>query len=51
MTQYQIRIETLARRLGQVAQEKGVMITTAESCTAGGIAYAITDGSRVERLV
>ena len=43
MTQYQIQIETLARRLGQVAQEKGVMITTAESCTAGGIAYAITE--------
>ena len=43
MTQYQIQIETLARRLGELAQEKGVMITTAESCTAGGIAYAITE--------
>ena len=43
MVQYRNQIEMLARRLGELAQEKGVMITTAESCTAGGIAYAITE--------
>lgn len=43
MTQYSEQIELLARRLGDAALAKGVMIATAESCTAGGIAYAITE--------
>ena len=43
MTQYSEQIERVARRLGDAALAKGVMIATAESCTAGGIAYAITE--------
>lgn len=33
---------TLATELGRVLGEKGLTISTAESCTGGGIAYAIT---------
>lgn len=33
----------LAEHLGHLLQQKQFYITTAESCTAGGIAYAITD--------
>lgn len=33
----------LAEHLGHLLQQKQYHITTAESCTAGGIAYAITD--------
>ncbi|XOV78800.1 MAG: nicotinamide-nucleotide amidohydrolase family protein [Aestuariibacter sp.] len=33
----------LAEHLGHLLQQKHFYITTAESCTAGGIAYAITD--------
>lgn len=43
MTQYSEQIERVARRLGEAALAKRVMIATAESCTAGGIAYAITE--------
>lgn len=33
----------LAAQVGQVLQEKGLLLTTAESCTGGGVAVAITD--------
>lgn len=36
-------IETIAHDLGQVAQRKGAVVVTAESCTAGGIAAAVTE--------
>lgn len=32
-----------ATRMGKVLQEKGWLMTTAESCTGGGVAQAITD--------
>lgn len=35
-------IESLARRLGEVLQSQRLVLATAESCTAGGIAYAVT---------
>ena len=35
-------VTKLARRLGIVAKRRGVDITTAESCTGGGVATAIT---------
>ncbi|TLX50742.1 damage-inducible protein CinA [Pseudoalteromonas ruthenica] len=35
--------KTLAAQLGAILADKQMMITTAESCTGGGIAYAITD--------
>lgn len=34
---------SLARRLGELLQVRGWMVATAESCTGGGIAAAITD--------
>lgn len=40
---YSEEIEALARRLGEAAVAAGAVVTTAESCTAGGIAYAITE--------
>ncbi len=36
-------IEEAAIRLGELAVQKGMMVATAESCTAGGISYAITE--------
>ena len=39
----QLEIDRLAQELGAVAQERSLMVCTAESCTAGGIAYAITE--------
>lgn len=33
----------LATRLGKILQEKGWLLATAESCTGGGVAEAITD--------
>ena len=33
----------LAARVGQSLQKRGLLLTTAESCTGGGIAQAITD--------
>ena len=36
------RITALARALGRRAKRRGVMIATAESCTGGGVAEAIT---------
>ena len=38
-------IDALARRLGELALKKHAVIATAESCTAGGIAFAVTDVS------
>ncbi|MBU6949917.1 CinA family protein [Hahella sp. HN01] len=35
-------IKSLAARLGVILSERGLKVTTAESCTGGGIAYAIT---------
>jgi nicotinamide-nucleotide amidase len=36
-------IEALARRLGQSLRQKGALCATAESCTGGLVAGAITD--------
>ncbi|QTF92300.1 CinA family protein [Halomonas sp. BM-2019] len=33
---------TLAERLGRLCRQQGVTVTTAESCTGGGVASAIT---------
>ena len=33
----------LAARVGQSLQKRGLLLTTAESCTGGGVAQAITD--------
>lgn len=37
------QLEALAKTLGDVALKARMMVTTAESCTAGGISYTITD--------
>ena len=37
------QINELACQLGEALKEKGMMIATAESCTGGGIAQAITE--------
>ncbi|MBD1581699.1 CinA family protein [Pseudoalteromonas sp. S16_S37] len=36
-------IKTLAAQLGAILTDKRLTITTAESCTGGGISYALTD--------
>lgn len=36
------RVERLAEQVGQALLESGLKLTTAESCTGGGIGYAIT---------
>jgi nicotinamide-nucleotide amidase len=36
-------IKSLAEQVGRVLQQKGLFLSTAESCTGGGIAYAITE--------
>lgn len=33
----------LATRAGRALQEKGLLLTTAESCTGGGVAHAVTE--------
>ena len=33
----------LAAKVGSALQEKGLLLTTAESCTGGGVAHAITE--------
>ncbi|MBQ9241312.1 MAG: CinA family protein [Duodenibacillus sp.] len=38
----EIKIEALAEELGRKALERGAVIASAESCTAGGISWAIT---------
>lgn len=37
-----IKINELAASLGQILTQKGLWVTTAESCTAGGVAEALT---------
>lgn len=37
------QLEALAKELGEVALKACVTVATAESCTAGGISYTITD--------
>lgn len=37
------RIRTLSQRLGDALLQRGWMLATAESCTGGGIAAAVTD--------
>ena len=37
-----IDLETLAAQLGESLRERGLMLTTAESCTGGWVAQAIT---------
>lgn len=36
-------IKTLAAQLGSILTDKCLWITTAESCTGGGVSYALTD--------
>ncbi|MDN3378893.1 MULTISPECIES: CinA family protein [unclassified Pseudoalteromonas] len=36
-------IKTLAAQLGAILTDKRLWITTAESCTGGGVSYALTD--------
>ncbi|SFB82499.1 CinA family protein [Pseudoalteromonas denitrificans] len=36
-------IQELAAQLGRILTDKALWITTAESCTGGGISYALTD--------
>ena len=36
-------ILALAAQVGKALQEKGLILTTAESCTGGGVAHAITE--------
>ena len=36
-------IKTLAAKLGVILTDKCLWITTAESCTGGGVSYALTD--------
>jgi nicotinamide-nucleotide amidase len=35
-------LEALAARLGQALLQRRLLLSTAESCTAGGVAYAVT---------
>lgn len=37
------RIIDLAARVGQTLKDKGLLLATAESCTGGGVAYAVTE--------
>jgi len=37
-----IRIHTLAQEVGTLLAAQGLTLVTAESCTAGGVAYAVT---------
>ena len=36
-------IKTLAAKLGAILTDKRLWSTTAESCTGGGVSYALTD--------
>jgi len=36
-------IDELAAQVGRALQEKGLLLTTAESCTGGGVSQAITE--------
>jgi nicotinamide-nucleotide amidase len=37
------QIDALAAQVGQALQDKGLLLATAESCTGGGVAQAITE--------
>ncbi|MDY7574024.1 CinA family protein [Actimicrobium sp. CCI2.3] len=37
------KITDLAAQAGQALQQRGLLLTTAESCTGGGVAHAITE--------
>ena len=42
MSHYDPLIDSAAARLGKVLEQQGLQVSTAESCTGGGIAEAIT---------
>jgi nicotinamide-nucleotide amidase len=42
VTEVGVRLLSLAARLGSLLRDQRLMLATAESCTAGGIAYAVT---------
>lgn len=45
------QVQTLAAQLGAILADKKLMITTAESCTGGGVSYALTDTSGSSRYL
>ncbi|MDP4985072.1 CinA family protein [Pseudoalteromonas tunicata] len=47
----QQEISQLAAELGAILADKGIWITTAESCTGGGISYALTDTAGSSRYI
>ena len=42
MTRTQRRIGELAEAIGEALLARRMLLATAESCTAGGVAYAVT---------
>lgn len=42
MVELENKIEGLVQELGQICKNKRITLTTAESCTGGGLAYFIT---------
>lgn len=42
VAEFSNRIERVAARLGEAMRAQRLVLTTAESCTAGGVAYAVT---------
>ncbi len=47
----QQQVSTLASKLGAILADKRLTITTAESCTGGGVSYALTDTSGSSRYI
>ena len=47
----QQEIYQLAAEIGAILSDKGIWITTAESCTGGGISYALTDTPGSSRYI
>ena len=47
----QHQVSTLASKLGAILADKRLSITTAESCTGGGVSYALTDTSGSSRYI
>ena len=43
LTWSRVKLDLLARRLGEELEARGMRAATAESCTGGGVAAAITD--------
>jgi nicotinamide-nucleotide amidase len=37
------KMEKVAEEIGQLLMQRGLMLTTAESCTGGGLSYVITE--------